>query len=128
MTREHFAPLTVHKPIGAYSPAVRVGNVIFVSGQIPLQPDGRVVSPADPRGQAVQCFENLRNVLDAAGASLRDVVKITTFSTHHAHRQVMGEVRREFLEPPYPASTSVIVTSLAEPEYLFEIEAVAILE
>jgi 2-iminobutanoate/2-iminopropanoate deaminase len=109
------------------SQAVRVGNLVFCSGQIGVGVDGKIINPNDTRAQIVQAFTNLRTVLENAGASLEHVVKITSFLVNEADRGALVEVRRQFFKPPYPASTLVVVKSLARPEYLYEIEAIAII-
>jgi 2-iminobutanoate/2-iminopropanoate deaminase len=109
------------------SQAVRVGNLVFCSGQIGIGVDGKIIDPNDARVQIVQAFTNLRTVLENAGASLEHVVKITSFLVNEADRGVLVEVRRQFFKPPYPASTLIVVKSLARPEYLYEIEAIAII-
>jgi enamine deaminase RidA (YjgF/YER057c/UK114 family) len=109
------------------SQAVRVGNLVFCSGQIGVGVDGKIIDPNDARAQIVQAFTNLRTVLENAGASLEHVVKITSFLVNETDRGVLVELRRQFFKPPYPASTLVVVKSLARPEYLYEIEAIAII-
>jgi reactive intermediate/imine deaminase len=109
------------------SQAVRVGNLVFCSGQIGVGADGEIIDANDIRAQIVQAFTNLKTVLENAGASLEHVVKITSFLVNQADRGVLVEVRRQFFKPPYPASTLVVVKSLARPEYLYEIEAIAII-
>jgi enamine deaminase RidA (YjgF/YER057c/UK114 family) len=118
-----------------YSHAVKVGNIIFVAGQCPNAPSpsdpitySEIVCKGDPYGQARLCYQNVKAALEAAGASMRDVVKINTYSTHPDLFKILIEVRKEFFEPPYPASTGVIVTSLYDPNAMFEVEVIAIVE
>lgn len=117
----------VLKVRGHYSPGweVSAGRLIFVSGQIPWDSEGRTVAKNDIEGQARQVFENIRAVLAEAGASLDDVIKITIFLRDIRYRDIINQVRSEFFKPPYPASTQVAVASLVDPDWLVEIEAIA---
>jgi enamine deaminase RidA (YjgF/YER057c/UK114 family) len=103
-----------------------VGNLVFCSGQIGVGPDGKIVDPRSTRAQIEQAFKNLRTVLEGVGASLEHVVKITSYLVNEADRDVLVELRRQLFKPPYPASTLVVVKSLAQPEYRYEIEAIAV--
>jgi reactive intermediate/imine deaminase len=110
-----------------YSQAIRVGDLLFVSGQAAIAEDGSVVGGADFEAQARRAFENLGAVLHAAGAGLEDVVKVTILLTDMSHFPAIVELRREYFSPPYPADTIAEVRSLALPELMVEIEAVAAL-
>jgi len=109
-----------------FSQAVQVGNTIYVSGQVALDPDGKVVGKGDMKAQTRQAWENIKAVLEAAGASLNDVVKITQFITDMSRFMETQEVRKEYLTDPAPAATSVEIKSLAFPDLLIEIEVVAV--
>ena len=125
MDVEHLEEVPGIYSSGTYSAAARVGNLLFCSGITAREPDGKVHAPGDPTEQARYCFEKLRRVLEAAGCSLSDVVKVTTYVTRFEHRAPIGEVRRRYFSAPLPASTGLVVTSLADPDLLFEIEAIA---
>jgi enamine deaminase RidA (YjgF/YER057c/UK114 family) len=130
MTRQSIDPSGHHMPTG-YAHAVVVagsGRTIYVAGQVALDAGGAVVGPGDPERQLVQVFENLRMVLRACGADLHDLVKTTVLLTHSSYRDIYRSVRLRYLTEPYPASTLAIVTSLAMPELLCEIEGVAVLD
>lgn len=122
--KQIITPPDVH-PTAGYAHAVRVGNTVYVAGQVALDPNGMLVGPGDIEAQAVQVFENLQRVLRAAGASLQDVVKITTFATHFSYRPMINEVRARYGLSQI-ASTFVVVESLAAPELLVEVEAIAV--
>lgn len=108
------------------SQAIRIGNAIYVSGQVALDPSGAVIGEGDMRAQTRQSFKNIETVLGTAGASLKDVVKISVFTTDLSRLGETHEVRAEVLSDPPPASTAVEVKALMYPELLIEIEAVAI--
>ncbi len=108
------------------SQAIKVGNAVYTSGQVALDPAGEVVGKGDMRAQTRQVFENIKTVLAAAGASLDDIVKITVFTTDISRLGETHEVRAEVLPDPPPASTAVEIKALAFPDLLIEIEAVAV--
>ena len=108
------------------SQAIKVGNAVYTSGQVALDPAGEVVGKGDMRAQTRQVFENIKTVLAAAGSSLGDIVKITVFTTDISRLGETHEVRAEVLPDPPPASTAVEIKALAFPDLLIEIEAVAV--
>jgi len=125
MPRETVAVQGIHKTTG-YSHAVRAtGATLYIAGQIALDPGGTLVGKGDITAQAVQVFENLKAVLSASGATFRDVVKLTVFATDLAYRPKIAEVRGRYISDEFPASTFLVVSSLASPDYLLEIEAIA---
>jgi 2-iminobutanoate/2-iminopropanoate deaminase len=124
MEREDVAVRGMHKTTG-YSHAARAGGLVFVAGQVAQNAEGALVGRGDIEAQAVQVFENLKTVLASAGATLDDVVKLTTYTTSVAYRQKIAEVRARYFKTYFPPNTFVVVASLATPEYLIEIEAVA---
>jgi enamine deaminase RidA (YjgF/YER057c/UK114 family) len=108
-----------------FSQATRVGDTIWVSGQVGLDAEGR--PGADMTAQARLAFENLRAVLAAAGASLGDVVDLNTFHTNlRADMRAFAAVKDTFFPENYPSWTAVGVTELAVPELLVEVRAVAV--
>jgi 2-iminobutanoate/2-iminopropanoate deaminase len=104
--------------------AYRVGNLIFVSGQIASEDAGESVFDT----QAESAFENLRKVLEAGGSSLEKIIKVNIYLTDMANFPKIIELRRQYFTPPYPADTIVEVGALALPELMIEIEAVALVE
>src|SRR6266545_3700850 len=98
-----------------FSHAVRMGDLIFVSGQVGLNEKGELVGKGDVRAQTEQAFENIRAVLEAAGSSLDKVGKVTVLTTSLEYRPIIHEVRAKVFEPfdYYPASTLAVITSLA---------------
>ena len=110
-----------------YSQAVRIGDVVFVAGQVAWDEHGKVIGGTDARRQAEQAFANVRRVLEEAGTSLDRVAKLTIFATSREYLTVIREVRHAVFGPVghYPASTFVVVSGLAAPDLLVEVEAVA---
>jgi enamine deaminase RidA (YjgF/YER057c/UK114 family) len=105
------------------------GTTVYVSGQLGVDAQGRLVAPGDLRTQTEHTFRNLECALAAAGATMADVVKLTTFVVNLTPEAVhiIREARKPFLPAAHPpASTLVGVTALVAPEYLIEIEAIAV--
>ncbi len=110
----------------SFSQAIQIGNAVYVSGQVALDAEGNVVGKGDMKAQTRQALENVKTVLQAAGASMSDVVKITAFLTDISRLMETHEVRAEYFPDPVPASTAVEIKALAFPDLLIEIEAVAV--
>jgi len=110
--------------IGTYSQAIQAGNLVFLSGQIPLVPATMEVVDGDFEARARQVFENLRAVAEAAGGSLDDVVKLTVFLTDLGNFATVNSVMEGFFEQPFPARAAVGVVSLPKG---VDVEADAIL-
>jgi reactive intermediate/imine deaminase len=98
--------------IGVYSQAVRVGNTIWVSGQIPLDPKTKELVSAEIEPQVRQVFENLKAIVSAAGAGFDDVVKATVFLVDLSHFALVNKVMAEYFREPYPARAAVGVSAL----------------
>ena len=109
--------------IGPYSQAIRVGNLLFVSGQLPIDPATGLV-PADVAAQTRQSLCNAKAILEAAGSSMDQVVKTTVFLSDIANFAPMNEVYAEFFTEPYPARSAVAVRDLPKGA-LVEIEVLA---
>ncbi len=127
MSVEHINPPGLNRQ-ATYSHVVKAGNTIYVAGQVARDENGRVVGPGDFTAQAIQVFENLGKALAAGGADFRKLVKITIYLTDPRFREALGKVRTQYIKDPVPASTLVVVAGLAEPDYLLEIEAIAVVE
>ena len=110
----------------AISLGIRVGDLVFVSGQAAVDEQGRTVGDGDFEAQARQAFANVATVLAAAGSGLEHVVKVTIFVTDMTVIDQVVRLRREFFTPPYPADTIAQVASLADPDWQIEIEAIAV--
>jgi len=116
-------------PPSGYSYAVRKGGTpVFISGQVALDGQGKVVGEGDAAAQTEQVFRNLHTVVEACGGTLDDIVKINVYVTDAAYRPAIAAARqRHWKEGQYPASTYVVVSALAVPQLLVEIEAVAMI-
>lgn len=125
--RKSVNPPGVAAPIrGYYSNSVRVtaGPLLFIAGQIPLDPAGNLVGRGDPAAQAERVLENIRLIAEANGATLADVVKVTCYVTDIGILDRIAPVRMKYFPQDGPASVLVEVARLVEPDILLEMEAV----
>lgn len=115
------------KPIGNYKMATRMegGRLVYISGQVAWDADGNIVGQGDIRAQALQVFQNLRRVLQAAGGDLDHLLKITTYITNIDHFPAVVEARSSVFAGQLPASTLIVVQGLFHPDFLIEVEGVA---
>jgi reactive intermediate/imine deaminase len=98
--------------IGAYSQAIRVGNTVYLSGQIPLDPKTMTVVSGDITAEVTQVFENLKQVTMAAGGNLDAIVKLTVYLTDISHLAIVNTVMPNYFNEPFPARTSIAVAAL----------------
>ena len=114
--------------VGPYSHAVKAGGLLFISGQIPLDPDSGELVGETPPEQARRCLENLSVIAAAGGCSLaEDSVKLTVYLTDMGRLPEYGRIRGEYIPGQPPASTAVRVTALAMAGLMIEVEATAVL-
>jgi 2-iminobutanoate/2-iminopropanoate deaminase len=123
--REEIRVAGLAEPISHFTDAVRAGDLLFVSGVVPVDRDGKLVGRGDVVAQARQVFESIGTVLEAAGATFADVVKVTVFLTDVNDRTAIFPVRQEFFGDARPASTLEEISRLAIPGATIEVEAVA---
>jgi 2-iminobutanoate/2-iminopropanoate deaminase len=100
------------KPIGPYSPAIACGDLVFVSGQTPLEAATGKLVAGDIAAQARQCLQNLQGILEAAGLSFAHVVKTTIFLTDMGDFAAVNEVYKSYFREPYPARSTIAVAAL----------------
>jgi len=126
---EPYAAKSVYDP-PAYAQAVKVTGaqtILYIAGQVAYTADGGVAHPGDFKAQARACLLALKAQVEAGGGTVANIVKINTYLTDIRHRADLGPIRQEILGPRSPASTLVAVAGLAHPDFLIEVEAVAVL-
>ncbi len=122
---QKIAPETTDAPqaIGTYSQAIRAGNTVYLSGQIPLSPTTMTLVSLEIAPQVVQVFENLRAVAMAAGGTLDHTVKLTVYLTDLAHFPIVNDVMAQYFSAPYPARATVQIAALPRGA-LVEVDAI----
>jgi enamine deaminase RidA (YjgF/YER057c/UK114 family) len=119
-------PETIKPPFARYSHGVEIpagGRLVLCSGQVAIGPDDRI--PEDVAGQTELCFNNIAAVLAEAGLTLKDIVRINAYVTDRAHLKDYMAVRDRLVANPPPASTLMIVSGFARPEFKVEVEVIA---
>ncbi|MCY0897529.1 MAG: RidA family protein [Firmicutes bacterium] len=130
MPKEELRNRKLNAPLGVFSQATKIeasGTLVFISGLTSRDPDGNVIGVGDVRKQTETILENMQTLLQDAGGSLDDVMKVTVFIRNMKDFDAIHEVRRRYFKPPLPASTMVEVSMLVSPELLIEIEAFAVI-
>jgi enamine deaminase RidA (YjgF/YER057c/UK114 family) len=127
MKRAAYQPPDVFAPAGkTYSHGViaEAGKTLYVAGQTSRDAQGNIVCKGDAAGQARQALENMKKVVEGAGGRMEDVAKTTVFLTDIKYREAVGRVRQEYFKGEPPANTLLVITALADPAFLVEIEAI----
>ncbi|HUF09304.1 MAG TPA: RidA family protein [Rhodothermales bacterium] len=127
-TRTNYSTSAPWEPIIGYSRAVKVGDRVVVTGTTATDADGNIVGVGDPARQTRQTLENIKKVLERAGATLADVIRTRMYVTNIDDWEAVGRVHGEYFGDVMPATTMVEVSRLIHPDMLVEIEAEAILE
>ena len=112
MTKEIISTENAPQAIGPYSQAVKAGNLMFISGQIPLDPKTGDLVSQSIEDQAKQVLENVKSICEAAGCSLDDIIKISIFLTDLSNFAVVNDMMKEYFSEPYPARATVEVSGL----------------
>jgi enamine deaminase RidA (YjgF/YER057c/UK114 family) len=111
-----------------YSHVAKVGKTLYIAGQVARDVRGKLVGKGDVEAQARQVYTNLRNILEEAGGGLRNIVKTTTILTHYGNVEGYRKIRNEFFGDIMPPNTLLIIESLASPDFMIEVEAIAVLD
>lgn len=127
MSRQIIATDKAPAAIGPYSQAVRTGNTVYFSGQIPLCPNTGKMIEGDIAMQARRVFDNLKAVAEAAGGSLDKIVRVGIYVTHLGHFATVNEVMAEYFQQPYPARSTIEVSALPKCSDI-EVDAVMVLD
>lgn len=130
MERTYLQPVGVPRPAGDYSQGLMVkgGTLVVISGQVPWDADGKLVGKDDLQAQTRQVFENLKQMLAAAGATFKDAIKLTIFLKNREDFAVFKDIRAQYLSPPFPPTTLLVVKDLAREEWMLEVEVMAVVD
>ena len=111
-----------------YSHVAKAGKTLYIAGQVARDLQGRLVGKGDFDAQARQVYTNMKNILQEAGGSLKNIVKTTSILTHYGNVEGYKKVRDEFFGEIMPPNTLMIIESLASPDFMIEVEAIAVLD
>jgi 2-iminobutanoate/2-iminopropanoate deaminase len=131
MPKREVTSASIHKPVGVFSQATAVeakGRLVFVSGMTARRPDGSIAGIGDIEKQTRQVCENIKAAVEGAGGTMDDVCRVDVYVRNMEHFDAIHKVRREYFKPPLPASTMVEVTKMVSPDYLIEINAIAVIQ
>ena len=121
--KEAIKTASAPEAIGPYSQAIKSGSLVFLSGQIPLIPHTMEIVEGDIAAQAHQVFKNLKEVTNAAGGDLGDIVKLTIFMTKLKNFEIVNEIMKQYFQEPFPARATIEVSALPK-AVAIEIEAI----
>ena len=128
MSKELINPKNVHEPIWPYAHAVKSGNTIYISAQLPLDLNGKLVGEGDAGAQAEQVFTNFQNVLKAAGAKMEDVDKLTTYLLDFNYRPAVMEVRNKYFGTHRAPSILAVINDMPVEGALVEVDGIAVVD
>ncbi len=130
MAKQQVTTSKVREPMGHFSQAIAIeakGRLVFISGMTARRPDGTIAGIGDVEAQTRQVCENLKSAVEAAGGTMEDICRVDVYVRNIEHFDKIHKVRREYFKAPAPASTMVEVTKMVSPEYLIEINAIAVI-
>ena len=130
MTKRELRSDKIRQPSGHFSQAIAIeakGKLVFISGMTARRADGTIAGIGDIEGQTRQVCENLKAALEAAGGTMDDICRVDVYVRNMEHFDKIHKVRREYFGSPPPASTMVEVTKMTSPDYLIEINAIAVI-
>jgi 2-iminobutanoate/2-iminopropanoate deaminase len=131
MPKKQISSDKIRQPSGHFSQATMVegrGRMVFISGMTSRRADGTIAGIGDIEAQTRQVCENLKSAVEAAGGTMDDICRVDVYVRNMEHFDLIHKVRREYFKPPAPASTMVEICKMTSPEYLIEINAIAVLE
>jgi reactive intermediate/imine deaminase len=131
MTKRQIRTDSVREPMGHFSQAIEIdakGKLVFISGMTARRADGSIAAIGDIEGQTRQVCENIKAAVEAAGGTMDDICRVDVYVRNIEHFEKIHKVRREYFKSPPPASTMVEVTKMVSPEYLIEINAIALVQ
>jgi len=111
-----------------YSHVAKAGKTLYIAGQVARDIEGNLVGKGDFEAQARQVYTNLKNILKEAGGGLKNIFKMTTILTHYGYVESRRKIHNEFFGEIMPPNTLMIIESLASPDYMIEVEAIAVLD
>ena len=130
MPKQQITSSKIRQPSGHYSHATMVearGRLVFISGMTAQRADGTIAGIGDIEAQTRQVCENLKSAVEEAGGTLDDVCRVDVYVRNMEHFQAIHDVRKQYFKPPLPASTMVEINKMTSPDYLIEINAIAVL-
>lgn len=127
MEREIISTDKAPQAIGTYSQAVKTGNTVYLSGQIPLNPKTMKLTGSNMREQITQVFENLNAICQSAGGSLADIIKLNIYLTDLGHFSLVNEIMADYFTKPYPARAVVGVAALPK-DVMIEMDAIMVID
>ena len=129
MTKKQIQSDKIRQPSGHFSQAISIeakGKLVFLSGMTARRADGTIAGVGDIEAQTRQVCENLKAAVEAAGGTMDDICRVDVYVRNMEHFDKIHKVRREYFKAPAPASTMVEVTKMTSPDYLIEINAIAL--
>ena len=131
MPKQQIRTARVAAPSAHFSQAIAVdakGKLVFVSGMTARRPDGTIAGIGDIEAQTRQVCENVKAAVEAAGGTMDDICRVDVYVRNMEHFDTIHKVRREYFKPPLPASTMVEVVKMTSPDYLIEMNAIAVVD